>query len=277
MQKSWEITGGSVPGRGHVGRGPHLAGRNNQDVYGWRRAPGATVAVVCDGCSAGRWSELGARIGLSLLLEAFGRRLETPPAELDQLLDEVSRELLDGLGAVVEQMGGVRPEIIHDGFLFTVVGVLITADDAAVFAQGDGLFALDGEIGRLGPFDDNAPPYLGRALLPDEAPRRLELVARRPASSLSSAMIATDGAVDLMEAAGEPLPGRAELVGPLSQIWTEGRYFRNADALRRRLALINSEVPRPAPGGGLRWHRGHLPDDTTVVTLRRGGRVGGER
>jgi hypothetical protein len=59
-------------------------------------------------------------------------------------------------------------------------------------------------------------------------------------------------------------------VGPLSQFWTDDRYFANPDALRRRLTLINRESVR-ADFESRRLVRtpGLLPDDTTVVVLRR--------
>jgi hypothetical protein len=63
----------------------------------------------------------------------------------------------------------------------------------------------------------------------------------------------------------------------LSQFWEEDRYFRNPDALRRRLALINSEYTHlDREAGVLIREPGLLPDDTTLVAIRRrlcGGNV----
>jgi len=83
-----------------------------------------------------------------------------------------------------------------------------------------------------------------------------------------SLLLATDGALDLealAERAGHGSAGREERqdrVAGLEQFWTEDRFFRNADMVRRRL-VVSSRGPR----GGL------LPDDTTIVAVRRRGEV----
>jgi len=66
------------------------------------------------------------------------------------------------------------------------------------------------------------------------------------------------------------IPGRSEIVGPISQFWGEDRYFENPDGVRRRLALINNEHQT------IDWRKqtiertaGRLPDDTTLIVIRR--------
>ena len=140
-------------------------------------------------------------------------------------------------------------QTVADHFLFTVVGVVITAREATTFSLGDGLVVINGERSQLGPFPNNAPPYLGYALLPC-APARgmsegLSFNVHRSmaASEVQSLVLATDGAVDL---------------GALSQFWSDDRVFKNADMVRRRLAVLN-RGPR----------RRSLSDDTTLVVVRR--------
>ncbi len=74
-----------------------------------------------------------------------------------------------------------------------------------------------------------------------------------------SLLLATDGVIDLEERAGGAVRGEEERVGPLDPFWTDDRFFRNPDMVRRRLAVVS------------RGARGGLPDDTTVVVLRRRG------
>ncbi|MDO8622315.1 MAG: protein phosphatase 2C domain-containing protein, partial [bacterium] len=54
----------------------------------------------------------------------------------------------------------------------------------------------------------------------------------------------------------------------IDQFWTDDRYFRNPDMVRRRLTLVNREAVR-AENGMLARTPGLLPDDTTLVVIRR--------
>jgi hypothetical protein len=152
---------------------------------------------------------------------------------------------------------------VADQFLFTIVGVLITAGVATTFSLGDGLVVINGDRTQLGPFPNNEPPYLGYSLLPgapDRGPSdHLSFQVHRSmaASEVQSLVLGTDGAVELEAIAGRAIQGRDEVVGPLSQFWSEDRFFKNPDMVRRRLTVLNR-----GPRGGL------LSDDTTLVVVR---------
>jgi hypothetical protein len=163
--------------------------------------------------------------------------------------------------------------VVSTFFLFTVIGLAVDGDTACVFSIGDGLFAIGDELLPLGPFPRNEPPYLGYGLLDrppgGEAPRFL--VHRVfPASALRTALIGTDGALDLAASASRPIPGGGGDVGPISRFWEDDRYFRNPDGVRRRLALINRAVTRPVwKEARIERESGLLRDDTTIVVVRR--------
>lgn len=53
----FDVAAGSVTGRDHV-----LAGKNNQDAWAYRHCDESLVAVVCDGCGSGKYTEIGARV-----------------------------------------------------------------------------------------------------------------------------------------------------------------------------------------------------------------------
>ncbi len=91
-----------------------------------------------------------------------------------------------------------------------------------------------------------------------------------PTAALRSFLLGTDGVGELLRRAEQPLPGRTELLGPLSQFWREDRYFANPHAVSRRLAVVNQERQQPdwAARRVVRQH-GLLADDTTVVVGRR--------
>src|SRR5206468_1221764 len=98
----------------------------------------------------------------------------------------------------------------------------------------------------LGPFPDNAPPYLGYRLL-DQPGEALELALLRalPTQDVHTLLIGSDGVGDLVMACEATLPGGRERVGPIDQFFRKDVYFRNPDAVRRRLALLNRPSIRP--------------------------------
>lgn len=264
MLAPFAIAGGSIAGRGHT-----AAGRNNQDAWAWARSEQCLAAVVCDGCSSGQHSEVGAQLGARMVADAIVR-LHDPVIAIDALLESVRQEVAAQLVFLATALVGPDPtsnwrDVVTDYFLFTVVGVVVTAETAHSFALGDGLVLLDGERWQLGPFAKNEPPYLGYCLLSESgaldlrAGPRFELGPTRPASELQHALIGTDGAIDLEQAADRVLEDDdGEPVGPLSQFWDDSRFMANRDLIRRRLSVLNR------PG-----RPGLLPDDTTLVLLRR--------
>lgn len=264
MAPTFEIAGGTVTGQAHV-----AAGRNNQDAFSWELTGAGLVAVVCDGCGSSPHSEVGAKLGAQLITRAAARRLasDCDPAEL---LEQVRLELLGRLRLLAIGLAGGRPgfkggepfaRAVLDYLLFTVVGAVVTPRWATTFSLGDGLAVLNGERLQLGPFPGNEPPYLAYSLLSTgTSERTFELLRQVPADEACSLLLATDGAVELEPLAARATDGRAVPVGPLSQFWTEDRFFANRDMVRRRLAIISR-----GSRGGL------LSDDTTVVAVRRRG------
>ncbi len=286
MHAGFRIAGGSVPGRDHLGRGRLLVGRNNQDAYGWWGTPQVLAALVADGCGAGAHSEVGAQLSVRLLLASLRRHLEPLPADLvadveavTALLATVHTEVVAHLGWLVPQMGDCPDQTIHELLLCTLLGALVTPAHTVIFAIGDGVYILNGQVTRIGPFAGNAPPYLAYALLdaavgPSElaaAARQFQILTMVSTAQVESLLLASDGLLDLLERAGELLPGRTEPLGPVAQFWEDARYLHNPDAIRRRLALANSQALRPNG----RVMPGLLPDDTTLLVMRRGQLDGG--
>ncbi|HXU03614.1 MAG TPA: protein phosphatase 2C domain-containing protein [Polyangia bacterium] len=240
----FEIAGGSVAGRAHV-----AAGRNNQDAFCWASDADGLVAVVCDGCSSGPHSEVGAAVGARLVVKAATRLLRS---NLDgaELLEQVGQDVLARLRVLARAMSvdaASFSRTVADHFLFTIVGVVITANDATTFALGDGLVVINGERTELGPFANNEPPYLGYALLPGASDRgararvSFEVHRSMAANEVQSLVLGTDGALALE-----------------APFWSDDRFFTNPDMVRRRLTVL-----KRGPRGPL------LSDDTTVVVIRR--------
>ncbi len=227
-----------------------MNGKNNQDALCCRADNGVLIAVVCDGCSSGRYSEVGARLGARLLAESLRRNLQAQPDAPTSLWEAVRQDVLSGLLQLALSMGGNLADTVHDHFLFTIVGTVISPARTVVFALGDGVAGVNGELLCLGPYPDNSPPYLGYALdqgtaalfAPDAL--QFQIVRSVETPAVRSVLIGTDGTVDLARAVS------------LRELWDSDRYFKNPDMLRRRLVLAGKE-----PGA--------LPDDTTLVVIRR--------
>lgn len=212
------VAAGSAPGRLHL-----LSDRPNQDAFRVALGPWGAVAVVCDGCGSEPKSGIGAALGAALAVRSAAWQLECA-AELD--LEAIQDDVLQGIGLMAATAG----LDIRENFLFTVLGVAFAGAKATVFACGDGVYAVDGRVTRLGPFPGNAPPYLGYSLFGDAV--RLERLFEGPAERV---LVGTDGAAEL----------------PLDPFWTEDKFLRNPDLVRRALKL------------------GRTSDDATVALVRR--------
>ena len=282
MTELFEIAAGSVAGRDHV-----LAGRNNQDAYVWSMSDQAVIGVVCDGCSKERHSEVGSQLTAQLLVETIRRHHLQGLARGNPNLpfihrgayfpfwEKVRLDVLAQIRVLANAMGESFSRTVWNYFLFTTVGFIVTELGAAFFSIGDGVFFINDEMVRLGPFTDNKPPYLAYDLvdLPDDSFESSDLRFRLdiyPPGAVDSLLIGTDGILDLIKSQDRVIPGKTELVGPISQYWESDRFFRNPDSVRRRLVIINRESVRVDPQKrSLVKEVGRLADDTTLIVLRR--------
>lgn len=272
MKNQFELVGGSVTGREHL-----RVGKNNQDAAYWSLTDGGVIAVVCDGCGSGTHSEVGAKLGARMLVAALHRVLGKElggdlPLDSGAVWQPLQQALLAQLQQVAEVLGGDRDQVVQDFLLFTIAGAVITPAMTAVFSLGDGVVAINGRVMQLGPCANNAPPYLAYGLLRENSADafQVKVLQALPTDQVQSLLLGTDGLSDLIAVAEKPLPGRSDLVGDIAQFWQGDRYFRNPDQVRRRLTLINRDIARfDASSGQWRRQAGLLPDDTTLVVIRR--------
>ena len=273
MKELFEVAAGSIAGRNH-----RRIGLNNQDAYYGFSSSEATLAVVCDGCGSGAHSEVGAKIGARLVVEAIRRSLsnqslKSPPDSA--FLEEVRQEVLVRLQSLAIAMGGdgysVSKQIIHNYFLFTIIGALLTPRGAIVFSKGDGAIVVNGKPLFLGPFPGNAPPYLAYELL-SPSPNRWQFQVHHQLAidEVDSILIGTDGIIDLMAISEQNFPGKPDRIGAIGQFWEQDRYFKNPDLVRRQLYAIAREVPKmDLENRQAHKEVGCLPDDTTLMVIRR--------
>lgn len=195
------VAAGSAPGRDHA-----LLERPNQDAWAAVEGAWGAAAVVCDGCGSEPHSGVGARLGAAMAVSLIGRQMEAA-GRLD--LELLRVQMLCRLDLIARTAAiGAREHL-----LFTLVGA-VSAEEAIVFACGDGVWAVDGAVHPIGPFPENRPPYLAYGL--EGVPVAFERLYQGPASSI---WVGTDGASGI----------------PLETFTPDERFLRNPDMVRRTL------------------------------------------
>jgi Protein phosphatase 2C len=226
---STNVAAAAVTGASHL-----RLGRNGQDaVASWSEGERGVV-VVCDGCGSGARSELGAIYTARAMVAAMARLLRGGASAAEQATWERARaEVAGGLRGVlaswrVEDNGaGHDAGLIEQHLLCTVVAAARDGRTASVWAIGDGAFVLGGELTELGPFPDNAPPYLAYDLLAAPRPAHFAVQAtgeHEEGGHSGIILVATDGA--------------AALSGALVELAHTPRFLEHPDALRRHLATL---------------------------------------
>ncbi len=251
--------GGSVPGTDHTM--PGLPGwKNSHDAFAIREESDRIVAVVCDGCGSGEDSEVGAKLGAAFIAKRLPELARTLSGAAALAVLEV--ELIEFIRATAQAIGrGVRPMTIERYCMFTIVGVLIEHDRTFLFEAGDGFYAVNGAVVRLGDLPDGTPPYLAYRITGAEDPRLVTLRVREalPTNSVESIFLGTDGVRYLID---------EQNVAPfesLAPFWRDDRLFLpNRQMIQRKLNILNRDrvekgIVRPGP----------LKDDTTIVVVRR--------
>lgn len=226
---------GRVTGREH-----RRAHRDGQDGLAIVSSPTVCAAIVTDGCSSGRASEVGARLGAAWLADLVAREL--PATEPALAPERVTSLLVERLDATARSLGGgaILPEIVGDFLLFGYLVAAVTETHAVVFGVGDGVAWIDGRTERIDPGPENAPAYAAYALLGAEI--RPHVLHVGPAGDLDLVAVATDGAEALLSS--EP---------SLDVVVRDARYVRNPSLLRKQLIVLGDRL----------W------DDTTIGIVRR--------
>jgi nitrate reductase NapE component len=278
MLNQFEIANGQIIGRRH-----RQTGQNNQDAMYWHSDERALIGIVCDGCGSHPHTEVGAQISARIVAAEIGRMLAVA-TNLDtdetwaapEIWENIRLNTLAQINRFVQVLGNDRQQIIRDYFLFTVVGFLITPVQTVAFAGGDGLIIINNTEITLGPFPNNAPPYIAYELVDtvNQKDTAFKICESIPTADLDRILIGTDGVIDLQNAEYKNLPGKNTPVGPLRQFVDENLFFQNPDLLRRRLTLINRDTVRYIRNGqghitDIKKEYGLLPDDTTVIAVRR--------
>jgi hypothetical protein len=165
MDQNVRIRTAQIIGRSHL-----LSGKNRQDALkaGSVEVAGETVfyGVVCDGCSEGRESEVGANLAASFLARQIEMLAKSriPAVKIPQILHKRTIGFLKGiLGKITFDSAQARVNYIKDNLLFTILAFIYTKKETVVFAQGDGTFIVDDQVTTRD--ENDMPSYIGYALV----------------------------------------------------------------------------------------------------------------
>lgn len=229
---------GSVTGRGH-----RQAERDGQDGYALVACEQVVAAIVTDGCSSGRCSEIGARLGAAWLAALIEQRFASVVSDADALAaaGDVSGGLLVRLELLARSLdanGRVNASCVAEALLFGFLAAVVTPRTAIVFGIGDGIVVVDRERSTIDPGPDNAPPYAAYGLLGMRLEPRVHFIG--PTAGVDVMAVATDG-----------LDGESSL----PDLAADPRYTNNPSLLRKRLVVLSDQ--------------GRFSDDATVAVVRR--------
>ena len=223
------VAAGSVTGHDH-----RRAQRDGQDGFATVATPEVAAAIVTDGCSSGRASEVGARLGAAWIAALIEEHL--PGARTVEEARAAAQAIVDALVARLRGLD-LGPPVASEMLLFGFLAAAVTRDVAIVFGVGDGLAHIDGAVTVIDPGPDNAPVYPAYALMGASITPRILFAG--PAAGVHTLAIATDGVDE----------------ATLAALAADPRLDANPSLLRKRLVVLSDQ--------------GMFHDDATVAIVRR--------
>ncbi len=246
----FEYCAGSLVGSNH-----RLFGKNNQDAYQVIDKENLLIAVVCDGCGSGPYSEVGAQLGSIHLIHEieyyFSHGLNAPS---DKIFNKILSTFLFTLDSFIPSRQLIQ--FINDYLLFTINGCTITEKELITFRIGDGITRINDVETIYKPDKDNKPDYIAYNLLKDSYGRFKFEIKTYPIEDINYLILGTDGANELC-----------------LDRFKQDKYYKNPDLLRRYLFNLNKHVHKEIWEGstlvGNEIKHGLLTDDCTLVCIRR--------
>jgi hypothetical protein len=165
MLPQFTLKTGQITGREHL-----FYAKNCQDALRWNIVDIGGhhyhIAYICDGCSKGKYSEVGAGMAAEFLLKQTIKLL-TDGIPLEILPIFLHEDLLGFLRINLESQPLSNPReqsiYINDYLLFSIIGFVLREDKGIILGQGDGLAVINDDV-FLRDYND-LPPYLGYLLV----------------------------------------------------------------------------------------------------------------
>lgn len=268
LKDKLSVSVGSVIGFEHK-----RLGKNNQDGVCVEMTEKILTAVVCDGCSSSRDSEVGAKILARFVAkELLHLASLTKLKDVQEVFLELERRIILYIKNIVSEFKDSQ-RAVDEMFLATIVGAVIDEMNTIVFSFGDGVISLNGEVEAID--EDNQPSYIGYKVYEnyDVDTTDMNFIIRKefPTEDLKILVIATDGAEELERKSENTIEvlGKKQTIGGLNQ-FEDGKYLKNPSLLQKRLFQLNMDkVHIDWEGKTMRKSTGVLSDDTSIVLIKR--------
>lgn len=153
-----------------VGRAHLLAGKNRQDAMKTDKVvlSDKTVfyGVICDGCSEGENSEVGANLAVSFLCRQI-EILVKSRVSANKIPGILHKRLLAFLKALLGNITFDSPvsrvNYIKHNLLFTILGFVYSDGESVIFAQGDGTYIVNDVVTTRE--ENDMPRYISYSLV----------------------------------------------------------------------------------------------------------------
>lgn len=204
----WNVNSAVIIGNEH-----ERTKKNRQDFCGYF-LPGETGqkrygGVICDGCSAGTYSEVGAALIGNLILHLIkAGDIAKPGVFGGYFEDNISRFIRRLLDCLMISSKTDKINFIHHFLLTTFIFAVIEEERIVIGRSGDGVIMINDQWNIID--QQGKPHYMAYREIPpeffSESPRAGDdfSVSMYPASSVDRLVIASDGLVPLIE--GQRLP-----------------------------------------------------------------------
>lgn len=253
---------GSIIGPAHIDND-----KNNQDGSFLAHNKDFIVGAVCDGCSGGACSEVGARwgaewLGANVPFWMGNSSISNIGSIVACISHSFSQALQNMLCTVRSDAYAHLPYLVDRFGLFTALGFYMDRYQTIIFALGDGYFGINGENhwldSEVNSQGAECPEYLGYHLLPStqEFAKNMSVVFYAETSTIDSLVIASDG-VRFIEKNRDQMMKNGKIVDSVDQFMKYPEYVseKASNKLRQKLRMLQRQR--------------FLYDDTTVITVRR--------
>jgi serine/threonine protein phosphatase PrpC len=203
---NWFINTASIVGRDH-----QLSFKNRQDFAHSHQTPELLVATVCDGCGESKYSEVGATL-IGTYIVNFVRTLQD--AKFKVIDSERLKDLIEyELDLFVKRLLGVlffddvwvpeRISFVKEMLLSTCLFTILVNDKVIVGNCGDGIIILNKQIHEI--HQAGTPEYIAYKAIPKEAlekrPTELSFFTIKvfDQNEIDSIIIGTDGIQPLID------------------------------------------------------------------------------
>lgn len=189
---TWKIFSASASGSWHQSRNTP-----NQDAHQVVSLPNACLGFLADGCGSGKFSQVGAQLGVRFLSRHTTKLLQKgyPHDFIHSRLFTDLAEYLAALARLQNHDSQSLLDFVGDYLLFTVMGIIANSTSVSLFTCGDGILAFDDHLIYLD--QDNRPDYLAylsvKDLLPDDSniPQSFDFWQLKP-DTINQIVLASD-------------------------------------------------------------------------------------